>query len=315
MMENGSEKTLDAVGLGVAVRDLTVLLDSFPRPDAKVRARDFAESGGGPVPTALVTMARLGARTAFAGVVGDDPAGSFLVEGLEREGVDVSAVARKADCPTPASLILVEKEGRRTVCEWRQSDLPFREEDLERITPLLGRTRLLLVDARLSRVQLEAARRVRRAGGLVMLDCGHPRAGVEDLLRESDIAILSHSYPRELQGDRFAPEAFALSLAAGLAPSGPGIAGVTLGARGCVIASGGETFRIPGHRVTAIDTTGAGDVFHGAFAHALLRGEDPLQAARFANAAAALKCLGLTGRAPIPPEAEIRGFEAASHWE
>ena len=298
---------LDAAGIGVAVRDLTVALAEFPSPDTKVRAQAFAESGGGPVPTALVTMARLGDRAAFAGVVGHDAAGAFLLEDLRREGVDVRGVAVRGGLSSPTSVILVEKDGRRTVCEWRQDDLPLAPSDLAPFEPALERCRLLLVDARLPDAQIDAARRVRARGAIVMIDCGHPRPGVEALLPLCDVAVLSQSYPRSLLGTGFDPRAFVEEMSRSLAAEGLRIAGLTLGPEGCLIsAAGGAPVRIEGIRIQAVDTTGAGDVFHGALAHALLGGADSIDAARFANAAAAAKCLGLTGRAPLPPDAEIR---------
>jgi len=296
----------DAAGIGVAVRDLTVLLDTFPSPDSKTRAREFAETGGGPVPTALVTLARLGRRTAFIGVVGDDEAGRFILEDLRREGVDTSACVVRAGHRSPTSVILVERDGRRTVCEWGQVSLPLKREDMHRAAPILDRCRFLLVDARLPGIQIEAARRARKTGARVVLDCGHPRPGVTDLLRECDVTFLSHSFPRAVHGEGFAAEDCLHEVSLLLPAQGLRIAGLTLGADGCIVAAEGSTpVRIPGVKVACVDTTGAGDVFHGAIVHALLRGMDHVDAARFANAAAALKCRGLTGRAPLPPEDEI----------
>ena len=309
-IDQSEMQTLDALGIGVAVRDITVRLDPFPDADAKVRARDLAESGGGPIPTALVTLARLGRACALAGVVPDDATGRFIVEGLHREGVDTTGVVRRADSAS-TSVILVESDGRRRVCEWRQSDLPYGPEDLMHVAPMLDRSRFLLIDSRLPDVQMEAARRVRHAGGMVVLDCGHPRPGVDEILRQCDIAIFSHSYPRSLHGNGFDATGFVRELRGKMAPDGRRIAGLTLGEDGCLIAEGtGDPTHVPGHRVEAVDTTGAGDVFHGAFVHELLGGASALDAARFANTAAALKCRGLTGRAPLPEEQEIRRIAA-----
>jgi ribokinase len=147
---------------------------------------------------------------------------------------------------------------------------------------------------------------VRKAGGLVVLDCGHPREGVEDLVAESDIAILAHTYPAALHGADVDLRAFLESLQPRLPRRGPAIAGVTLGARGCALLSREEGFRqVPAPVVKAIDTTGAGDVFHGAFLHAFLKTGSVAKSAQFANAAAARKCEGMTGRAPLPPEDEL----------
>ena len=187
----------DVLGLGVAVRDVTVLLDTFPTPDEKYRAKGFYESSGGPVPTALVTLARLGRRVAFRGIVGDDAVGEFIIDDLRREGVDVSGVVRKKDLPSPSSVILVDG-GRRTIFEGWQTDLPLSPSDVQ-----LDSCRILLVDARLPDIQIDWATRARRAGTTVVLDCGHPRPGVEEILGLTDVAILSHTYPRTLLGEGY----------------------------------------------------------------------------------------------------------------
>jgi ribokinase len=297
-------KAWDAIGIGLAVRDVSVLLDSYPKPDEKMRAREFHESGGGPVPTALVTLSRLGRRAGLCATVGDDPEGRFILDGLVREGVDVSAVSVRKDFTSPTSVILVEN-GRRTILEPpRGVDFPLDWSDVRKL-PLEDASALLL-DARVVEVQIRAARIVRGAGGLVVLDCGHPRAGVDDLIAESDVAVFSHTYPAALLGPDFDARAFLSSIQSRLPRSGPAVAGITLGSRGCVMLSGEEGFfQLEAPRVRAVDTTGAGDVFHGAFLHAFLKTGAVESAARFANVAAARKCEGMTGRAPIPPEDEI----------
>lgn len=297
-------KAWDAIGIGLAVRDVSVLLDRYPRPDEKMRARELHESGGGPAPTALVTLARLGRKTALSATVGDDAVGRFILEGLRRESVDVSAVAVRKDFVSPTSVILVES-GRRTIMEPpRGVDFPLDWEDVRKL-PLEDASGLL-VDARVVEVQIRAARIVRKAGGLVVLDCGHPRDGVDDLIVESDIAIFSNTYPTSLLGPGVDIEGFLEQVHARLPGTGPAIAGVTLGPSGCVMLSRQEGFlRAEALAVRAVDTTGAGDVFHGAFLHAFLKTGSVERSARFANAAAARKCEGMTGRAPIPTEEEI----------
>jgi len=124
----------------------------------------------------------------------------------------------------------------------------------------------------------------------------------------TDVAIASHTFPAGLPGAP-SPEAFLPDLLAKLAPDGLRIAGVTLGRDGCLAVRDGEApVRVPGHEVEVADTTGAGDVFHAGFAAALLEGESVEAAARFANAAAALKCRGRTGRAKLPDREEIRAL-------
>jgi len=288
----------DAIGVGLVVRDFFVVMDRYPGADEKLPAREIHEAGGGPVPTAIVTLARFGRKTSIAGVVGDDLGGRFIIDGLAREGVDVHHVARRDGFESPTSVIVVEN-GRRTIFEAPHGvDFPMRWEDV-RDMPLED-CDALLIDARKVDVQLRAADRVRAAGGIVVLDCGHPRDGVDELLALTDVAIFSHTYPSALDED---VEGFVRRTVGELPSGGPAIAGVTLGADGCALMSRDEPFfRLPGVAVDAVDTTGAGDVFHGAFTHAYLKTESLTEAARFANLTAARKCEGMTGRAPLPAE-------------
>ena len=203
-------KAWDAIGIGLAVRDVSVLLDRYPKPDEKMRARELHESGGGPAPTALVTLARLGRKTALSATVGDDAVGRFLLEGLVRENVDVSAVAVRPDFDSPTSVILVEN-GRRTIFEPpRGVDFPLEWSDVRKLP--LEEASALLVDARVVEVQTRAARTVREAGGLVVLDCGHPRAGVDELIALTDVAIFAHTYPAALHGADVDVRAFLASV-------------------------------------------------------------------------------------------------------
>ena len=299
---------MEVLGIGVAVRDIAVRLDAFPETDRKYQARELLETGGGPVPTALVTLARLGRQVAFAGVLGDDAAGSFIEQGLRLETIDVGGVVRREGFASPVSVIVVEN-GRRTILEYSQYGLPLSLAELEATGVALEGYRAFLADARLVEIQLAVARRVRAAGGVVVLDCGHPREGVDDLLGLTDIAILSHTYPESSHGEGYDAQEFLARLWGRLAEGGPRVAGLTLGEQGCALYTQDDGFvRIPGHQVESVDSTGAGDVFHGAFVHAWLNGGSAVEAARFANAAAALSCRGMSGRFPLPPETEILRF-------
>ena len=294
----------DAIGVGLVVRDFFVLMDRYPESDEKLPAREIHESGGGPVPTALVTMARFGRKTAISGVVGNDIGGRFLVDDLERESINTDAVAVRDGFESQTSVIVVENV-RRTILEAPLGvGFPLTWDDVRTLP--FDDCRALLVDARKIDVQLQAAERVRKAGGLVVLDCGHPRDGVDDLVALSDIAIFSHTYPAALLGPDYDVEDFVRQIVDKLPASGPAIAGVTLGAEGCALMSRHEPFfQLPVVAVEALDTTGAGDVFHGAFTHAFLKTKSVSDAARFANLTAARKCEGMTGRAPLPPEEDL----------
>jgi sulfofructose kinase len=296
-------KEWDAIGIGLAVRDISVLMDRYPAADEKRRAQAIHESGGGPVPTALVTLARFGRRTAISALVGHDSVGRFILEGLEAESVDTTAVAVREEFSSQTSVIIVEN-GRRTILEAPSGvGFPLSWDDAVRLP--LKRCQALLIDARAPEVQLQAASVVRRAGGIVMLDCGHPREGVDALLVHTDIAIFSHTYPTALMGEDYAAEAFLHEMRQRLPENGPRVSGITLGQEGCAVLSDEGLTRVGSHPVKALDTTGAGDVFHGAYLHAFLKTGSGITAARFANVAAARKCEGMTGRAPLPPEEDL----------
>jgi sulfofructose kinase len=289
---------IEILGLGVAVRDIAVWVGHHPAADEKLPATDFRETGGGPVATALTTLSGWGRRCAFTGIVGDDASGRFVKDAFVAAGVNVDGLVLSGDVETPASVIIVSGE-HRTICEWRQEDVPFPASELRRVESAFDNCRCLLVDGRMPEAQVEAASRVRAAGGFVMLDAGKPRPGVDALLPQTDVAILSHDYHSKL-ADGTTEDEFLESLVARLAPDGLQIAGLTLGADGCVVRTARSgPMRFPAQKVRVEDTTGAGDVFHAGFAHALLDGADPADAARFANAAAAEKCRGRTGRPTI----------------
>jgi ribokinase len=297
-------KAWDAIGIGLAVRDVSVLMDRYPEADEKIRAREIHEAGGGPVPTALVTLARFGRKTTLSALVGDDAVGRFILEGLSRENVDIGPVTVKPGYESGTSVIIVEN-GRRTILEApRGVGFPLEWEDVRKLP--LDDCSALLLDARVPEVQVRAARIARAAGALVVLDCGHPREGVDELVTECDVAILSHTYPQTLHGGDVDVPDFLQELGGRLPRSGPAVAGVTLGPDGCAMLSREEGYiRLEAHPVQALDTTGAGDVFHGAFAHAFLQTGSVERSARFANVTAATKCRGMSGRAPIPSEEEV----------
>ena len=157
------------------------------------------------------------------------------MEGLEKESVDTSTVTVREGFESPTSVIVVEN-GRRTILEApHEIGFPLAWDDVRGLP--LDDCDALLVDARTVPVQIEAARHVRRAGGLVVLDCGHPREGVDELMKSTDIVIFSHTYPSALHGGDYDVAAFLNETTERLPKDGPAIVGVTLGGEGCAVAS------------------------------------------------------------------------------
>ncbi len=300
-------RPFDVLGVGLASLDFLCLVERFPEPGTKGGMLAFSRQGGGQVGTALAAVARLGGRAAFLGKLGDDDIGLAARESLAVEGVDLSYLITVAGMPSLLAVVLVETgSGRRTVVV--QQDLRAAITAGEVPAEAVAAARAVHLDTHEVEAALAAAAHARRAGTLVSLDAEKLRPGVERLVPLVDYLVASEAFPGLFTGladDRAALEA--------LAALGPPVVVQTLGAAGARAFVAGRHLEVPGFAVPVVDTTGAGDVFHGAFLLAMLEAgeatpEAVRRAIRFANAAAAMKCRALGGRAGIPTRAEVAAF-------
>jgi sugar/nucleoside kinase (ribokinase family) len=293
---------LDVVGLGYCVYDIVAIASGPPDFDnvAMVPLPDLVHDGGGQTGTALTAMARLGLRTAYIGTLGDDGEGRWLREHFERERVDVARLRHDASVGTNICLILVEEgTGRRAIMCHRRvapNDLVLNEEDRAYVQA----ARVLHLDGQFMPAAIQAARWAREAGVKVCYDGNHLRDGLEELLPLVDWLVVAEPFPAAVTG-RSEPEEAARRLLS----LGAEVLVVTQGERGCEVWTGGEHFKMRGFPVKAVDTTGAGDAFHGAFIHAMLQGWDLRRVALFANAGAAINCQTLGGRRGLPGLEEV----------
>ena len=289
--------TLDVAGLGYCVYDIVAIASGPPDFDnvAMVPLPDLVHDGGGQVGTALTAMARLGLRTGYVGTLGDDREGHWLREYFLREGIDVARLRHRHDVGTNICLILVEEAtARRAIlCHRRVApdDLALDEDD----RVCVQAARVLHLDGQFMPAAILAARWAREAGVKVCYDGNHPREGLEELLPLVDWLVVAEPFPVAVTGISDPQEA-----ASELLKLGAEVLVVTQGERGCQVSTGGEQFRVPGFPVQAVDTTGAGDAFHGAFIYGMLQGWDLGQTGRFANTVAAINCLTLGGRRGLP---------------
>jgi sugar/nucleoside kinase (ribokinase family) len=305
MIELPTGKPFDVVGVGVTVVNELLVVARFPEPDAKVDALAVARQGGGVVATAMVTGARLGLRTKYVGKVGADEPGAFARDGLQKEGVDLADVVVDPGEQTRRTVGLVEQgSGRRTLVRATQQPARLRPEEVPAAAIRAGR--ILHLDGYEGPAALHAARMAREAGVPVSLDAEDATEGCAALLPFVDVLIVSHPFAARLTGVVRVP-----AILEGLAGLGPRIVGVTQGAQGCAIRAGGRTVEAPGFSVATLDTTGAGDVFHGAFLAGLVWGWPLPAGLALANAVAALKCTRLGGQAGIPSLADARAFLTA----
>jgi sulfofructose kinase len=282
------------LGIGHTALDHLLLIDSYPTPDSKIEASSSLRQGGGPVATACVTLTRLGNQVAFCALIGADGTGDNLLAELALEGVNTEFVIQVADTATPEATILVEKEsGKRTVVLDRCG---CRELTTDEVTQLpLADYGYLLLDGKDTSASLKAAAVLHEHGGKVMLDLGSLRQDNDALIAVSDYCVVSRDFIID-----YMPGTEAMKAALEITKRGPELAVITMGAGGVVWAANDNCGWSPAYPVTAVDTTGAGDVYHGALLHALAHDFDLEQALRFAAVCAGLKCREPGGRTGIP---------------
>ena len=294
----------DVIGLGHAAFDTIGLAPRMPHLDDHLLLEDFTQQGGGPVAQALVTLARLGATAGIVGRVGDDDAGLRIKAGLAEEGVDVTYLQTAPGAKSLQSIILVDRDtGKRSICAFR-GDAGSVVLDAPTLD-YLGSGRILHLDGHSPEVAVIAARHAAARGAQVCLDAG-AGADVDRLLplvRVASIVIAAENFVmRAVPGDTLAQRAEALL------DHGPETVVVTSGEAGSYTVTRNSAFSTPAFPVDVVDTTGAGDVFHGAYLYGLLQGWDLERTAIFASATAALKCTKLGGRAAIPRLPDVLAF-------
>lgn len=297
---------LDCLAVGSAVFDLLLTVDRVPRSDERVAARDVTSGGGGPAATAAYAMVRLGMRVDLVSAVGRDLLGRLIVDELRGQGVGVGAI-QVVDGPSTAAAVMIEQAtGHRSmaVCSGslQRIDLAAIPDDL------IAASRCLHLDGNNPSLALHMATRARRLGIPVYLDGGNiSHEALEDLLPWIDIYIPDvQSVVKQLGGEFDVQEA-----CRELQARGPHLVCITQAEQGATAFDGARYWQVPAyHGTSIIDTTGAGDNFHGAFVFAHQRGMDMDATLHFANTFAALCCRGVGGRTTVPDYDETLGHVA-----
>lgn len=300
---------LDIVGVGLSTLDVLLRLKDMPTWEHPGRASAFALEGGGPVGTACVAAARLGARVGYVGTAGSDLLAELKLRSFREDGVDLSRLVRRDGPEGHVIIVYVHEEtGERVfsgVGTWgKMGRLSPAELDRDYITS----ARYLHLDGIDCGAAQQAAKWMHEAGKQVCLDAsrtdGRPLAPeMVDLVREVDVLICGSGFGRSLTGYTDVWQAGEAMLT-----FGPGIVVQTEGEQGSFTVTASERFHTPAFQVDVVDTTGAGDVFHGAYLVGLLRGWDLRTVARFASAVAAINCTRLGGRPGIPRFPEVAAF-------
>jgi sulfofructose kinase len=296
-----SPLVVDVVGVGLNATDTMLVVPHFPAYGGKVPFLSESYSPGGQVATAMVACAKLGLRTKYIGTIGDDERGRIQMESLRGSGINLDHVQQRRNCPNQSAYIVIDQStGERTVFWNRPDCLRIAPEEItpEQITC----ARLLHIDGH-DTAAVEHAARIARAHGIpVTVDVDTIYPGFERVLPLVDYLLASSDFPARWTR----MEDFFQSLAAIQDEHSMPVAAMTLGAHGALARAGGRYFYSPGFVVDCVDTTGAGDVFHGAFCYSVLQKMPLAEALEFSNAMAALNCTGTGARGHIATIEEIR---------
>lgn len=287
--------------VGIAVMDRIYYVEGLPTEGGKYVAKRYTEVGGGPAATAAVAAAKLGAQVDFIGRVGDDDTGNSLLAELESLGVNTRYTRRYAGSKSSQSAIMVDAQGERIIVNYPSPDLLPDAAWLNKID--FSQWDVVLADVRWHEGARQAFTQARRAGVMTVLDGDVTPQDISELVALSDHAAFSEPGLARLTGinDSEAGLKKAKTLTNGQVY-------VTRGSEGCDWIKNNTLQHQSGFKVDVVDTTGAGDVFHGALAFSLAGGDAPEEAVRFASGVAALKCTRPGGRAGIPDCDQTRSF-------
>lgn len=299
MVDARSIRTGLVAGVGINATDTVIRLPRFPTVDSKVEVTSSEVKAGGQVASAMVACRRWGLAARYVGKIGDDLAGRFQVQEMEREGVEAHWIVAPGYESQSAFILVDEPSGERTVLWKREPGIALQPEDIRREW-IIGAA-ALHVDGHDTAAAAQAARWAEGENIPVLADLDNRYPGVEDLLHFVDFPITSKDFPERITGE----SSLLKSLPMMAATFRCRLAGATLGRLGVLVWNGLKFHLCPGFRVNAVDTTGAGDIFHAAFLFGLVQDWDVKEILEFSCAAAALNCEAVGARGGIRPLAEI----------
>src|SRR5437660_7180956 len=305
MFELPTDKEFDAVGFGLNAVDHLIVVPEYPVFDTYGSATEYEESAGGQTASAMVSLQRLGLKTAYAGRFGSDEDGRFGLRAIEYEGVNLDYAEMIDGADNQIAFIIIDaRSGERTIIWDRDERLSYRLDEAP--IELANSGRVLHIDAHDPPACVAMARAARKAGAIVTADIDNIYEGLPELLPLIDVLITSSEFPHRLIGI----SDLRTSLVELKARYGCAIVGATLGARGALIYCEDEFIESPAFEVPGgcRDTTGAGDAFHAGFIYGMLSVEDLETCIKLGNAVAALKCRSLGGRAALPTIDELKDF-------
>jgi sugar/nucleoside kinase (ribokinase family) len=298
-------EAFDILGFGVAAIDELLYVKEYPAADSKVRVAHRLRQCGGLTGTALVAAARLGAKCAYVGMLGDDELSREVMAGFAHEGIDVSYRAQVPDA-RPAHSTIVVDETHRTRTIFASLGGPTGAAPDWPPADLIRAARVLLVDHHGIEGALRAVKIAQETGVNVVADFErNPGGEFDELLARVDHLVISERFAQALTGAKDAPQAVTA-----LWNEHRQAIVVTCGDKGCCYLEKGydEPFVQPAFTVDVVDTTGCGDVFHGAYSAALAKNLSIADCVQYATAAAALKARVRGGQAGCPSRSDVEAF-------
>jgi sugar/nucleoside kinase (ribokinase family) len=298
----------EVIGLGASTVDILSLVDHFPCREEVQEAQEITVQGGGPVATAMVTLARLGARTALLDVIGDDWRGDVILNEFRRDGVCTDHLRRVAGATSATASVLVRQgDGARTIVFYPSTAPALAAADVS--NQVIASAKILHVNGRHWKACLQACRYARASGVKVSFDGGAHRYNPEisQLIQLTNICIVARDF-----AEQYAHTTHVEQAAKTLLVEGPELVVITDGANGSwIYPQNGPSFHQPAYLLpNVVDTTGCGDSYHGAFLFGLVRDFDLKQTAALASAVAALNAQKLGGRGGLPTFEEVTEFLA-----
>ena len=293
-LEINMETKFDVVAIDSPCVDLAVNVEKLPAPNRSSRVNTFSWQGGGKASSGIVTAARMGAKCAIIGAVGDDMYGRFCKEDFERHGVDTRGLLIRKGARSAMSVVLSDRETMgRSIC-WSSGDVKMPEPD-ELDEELLRNCRYVF-SSKFNDLTYGAYSIAKDAGAKVFVDGDSYKGKVEEIMPLIDVFVGSEFFYNAMFPDGGDMETNIRTVMA----KGPEVVVFTFGERGCAGVDDEGFFELPAFKVDVVDTLGAGDDYHGAFVALLCKGFTPRKAALWASAVSAIKCTRIGGRAGIP---------------
>ena len=293
-----NRSTVDVLCIGYACTDLTYQVAVHPAADEKIRAQQLMISGGGPAANAAVAVSRLGGSASFIGRIGSDPFAQAHLEELADEGVHCEHCVRFSG-PSPLATVYVKPDGKRSIVDYRrnpeqtEADVPIKIQ----ITP-----KVILFDGHRPELSASWLEFAEKENIPTILDAGSVHEGTRYLCDKVDYLIASQRFGTDFTDER-TPAAVIEKL------QGPrNLTAVTWGDKGVYWSTASGAKHTPAYPVECIDSNGAGDAFHGAFAYFLSQKVSPAENVGLSSAVAALNCCGFGGRPSLPRKPELLKF-------